>query len=55
MRKKILLLALVLTLPVSASGGVISMSNKYCNLQGTQKISEIYMEINTGFVKVKSV
>lgn len=54
MRKKILLLALVLTLPVSASEGVVSMSNKYCNLQGTQKISESYHNINTGFDQVEN-
>lgn len=30
------------------------MANKYCNLQGTQKISESYHNINTGFDQVEN-
>lgn len=30
------------------------MANKYCNLQGSQKISESYMNINTGFDQVEA-
>jgi len=35
-------------------GVIRKMANKYCNLQGTQKISESYHNINTGFDQVEN-
>jgi len=48
MWKKVLTLLLLFTLAVSANGEV-SMANKYCNLQGGDKIRDSYTDINTGF------
>jgi len=55
MWKKVLSITLISTLvsTISAFIGVISMANKYCNLQGTQKISESYNNINIGFDRVE--
>lgn len=48
MWKKVLTILLLFTLAVSANGEV-SMANKYCNLQGGDKIRDSYTDINTGF------
>lgn len=54
MWKRMLLIVLLFALSISIIGeGVISMANKYCNLQGTQKISESYNNINIGFDRVE--
>lgn len=43
-KSMLLLLALFI-----GTGGVLFMANKYCNLQGGDKIKDTYTDINTGF------
>jgi|LSQX01.3.fsa_nt_gb hypothetical protein len=53
MRQKVIISLLTLILSVSVYGEVVNMANKYCNLNGANKISDEYNKINNGFDAVQ--